>query len=390
MKNSYGATRLMFTRVGIFLGAAALSSFSQISPFALDAFANVDETIIVPSDYSANVFKPQPQNRSKIDYSIWNEALSKVVLDFGPSTRLRARRPDPGIGSRFIKGHKSAYRLEGARFTFEYITDDYRQGLTDYRLDLQDVATKYDITKFPKDEQLAFWFNLHNVAVLEKIAENYPVARPDRIKIKMGDVKYTLDEAPFIEIKGKSLSLHDIRTKIVYENWNNSNVMYGFFQGEIGSPSLLPFAFTGDNVEIELNRNADDFVNSLRGFNLGSATKNVSALYQEAAPYFFRNWETDLQSHLVFHANETVKGELQKPYPFKIDRYDNMIADLSGGQRLGSSGAPTSNTGVSFEIARMLGEVNEKKEYLRRRDLIKDKKGYVIIEDLVPEEDKVK
>lgn len=390
MKNSCGATRLLFTRLGVFLGAIALSSYSQTMPFAPKAFANVDETIAVPSDYSSSVFKPRPQNKSTIDYSVWNEALSKVVLDFGPSTRLRARKPAAGIGSRFVKGHKSAYRLEGSRFTFEYITDAYRQGLTDYRLDLQDVATKYDITKFPKDEQLAFWMNFHNVAVLEKIAENYPVSRPDRIKIKIGGTKYTLDEAPFIDIMGKTLSLRDIRTKIVFENWDNPNVIYGFFQGEIGSPSLLPFAYTGENIEVELNRNANDFVNSLRGFNLGSSTKNVSAIYEEAAPFYFRNWETDIQSHLVRHAGEVVREELTKPYPFKIDTYDNMIADLSGGQRLGSSGAPTNTGSVSFEIRRMLGEVTEKKEYLRRRDLIKDKKGYVIIEDLVPEEDKVK
>ena len=258
-------------------------------------------------------------------------------------------------------------------------------------MDLQDIATKYNITKFPKDEQLAFWINLHNVAVLEKIAENYPVSRPDNIKIKIGGVKLPLDEAPFLEVLGESLSLQDIRRKIVFRNWDNPNVIYGFFQGEIGSPSLSKYAYTGENVREYLNRNADDFVNSLRGFNLGSATKNVSAIYQEAAPYYFRNWESDLQSHLLIHAGEKVREELGKAYPFKIDRYDNMIADLSGGQRLGSSGAPTNGNGnVSFEISRMLGEVREKKEYLRRRDIIKDRKGYVIIEDLVPEEDKQK
>jgi len=64
-----------------------------------------------------------------------------------------------------------------------------------------------------------------------------------------------------------------------------------------------------------------------------------------------------------------------------------MIADISGGRRLGSSGAPTNEIGLSFETRRMLNELREKREYLRRRDIISDKKGYVIIEDLVPKED---
>ncbi len=362
------------------------SGHSGVTPLAhAESFetSNLSETSS-PFD----VFRPSPRNNSGLDYTVWDEALAKVVLDFGPSTRLRARLPKAGVGTRFVKGHKSAYRLEGSRFTFEYISDDYRQGLSDYRLDLQDVGTKYDITKFPKNEQLAFWVNLHNVAVLEKIAQNYPVQRPYKIKIKVGDVKYPLDEAPFIHIMGQDISLRDIRTKIVFANWDNPNVIYAFFKGEIGSPVLLPYAYTADTIEYNLERGADDFVNSLRGFNLGSSTKNVSAIYEEAAPYFFKNWETDLQAHLMVHANDVVKADLGKPYPFKIDPYDTMIADLSGGQRLGASGAPTNNVGTSFEIQRMLREARDKREYLRRRDIVRERAGVVIIQDLVPEEDK--
>ena len=340
---------------------------------------------------SANfeVFKPNPANKSVFDYSILNKALAEVVLDFGPSTRLRARKPRPGIGSRFVKGHASAYRLEGARFTFEFITDDYRRGLTDYRLDLQNLATDYDITRFPKNEQLAFWINLHNVAVLEKIAENYPVQRPKTIKLKMDGNKYKLDVAPFLQIKGQNISLSDIREKIVYTNWSDASVIYGFFRGDIGSPSLQPYAYTGENVMLQLNQNADDFVNSLRGFNLGGSTSNVSAIYEETAPYYFQNWDVDLKGHLLKHAGETVTAELAKSYPFRIDTYDTMIADISGGERLGSSGAATSNQGgLSFETQRLLEEVRRKRDYLRRRDIIGNKKGYVIIEDLVPEEGK--
>jgi len=335
-----------------------------------------------------DIFKPNPVNKSRFDYSIWNEALEQVVLDFGPSTRLRAGRVRAGVGSRFVKGHKSAYRLEGSRFTFEFITDDYRQSLSDYRLDLQNLANDHDITKFPKDEQLAYWINLHNVAVLEKIAENYPVDRPERIKFKVGGQKYKLDDAPFLQVMGQDISLSDIRKNIVYSNWKDPSVIYGFFRGDIGSPSLSPYAYTGGDVTLMLSQNADDFVNSLRGFNLGSKTRNVSAIYEEAAPYYFQNWDVDLTAHLAKYAGEEAAADLAKPYPFRIDTYDTMIADLSGGERLGSSGAPTGNDGLSFETQRLLNEVRKKREYLIRRDVIGRKKGYVIIEDLVPEEDK--
>lgn len=372
-------------------GLVACLGFSLMSGHFVPPLAHAESfevSSLSETSPSFDVFRPAPKNKSGLDYTVWDEALAEVVVDFGPSTRLRARLPKAGVGTRFVKGHKSAYRLEGSRFTFEYISDDYRQGLTDYREDLQEVGTKYNITHFPKDEQLAFWVNLHNVAVLEKIAHNYPVQRPHKIKIKIDGVKYPIDEAPFIHIMGQDISLRDIRTKIVFANWDNPNVIYGFFKGEIGSPVLLPYAYTGDTIEDYLVLGAEDFVNSLRGFNLGGSAKNVSAIYEEAAPYFFKSWETDLQAHLMIHANDVVKEDLGKPYPFKIDPYDTMIADLSGGQRRGASGAPTSDVGVSFEIRRMLRESRDKREYLRRRNMVRERNGVVTIQDLVPEEDK--
>jgi len=387
-KYHFNARRMRHLLCSVFVGSAFLPvPFLNALPAASVGQAATVDSEVQTSNVNFSVFRPNPKTQSRLEYSIWDAALEKVVLDFGPSTRLRARRPKAGIGSRFVKGHKSAYRLEGSRFTFEFITDDYRQGLTDYRQDLQNIATEYDITQFPKNEQLAFWLNLHNVAYLEKIAHNYPVQRPDTIKIKMDGEKYRLDKAPFIEVLGQRISLEDIRTKIVFANWREDNVIYGFFKGEIGSPSLRSYAFTGENVDRFLNQNADDFVNSLRGFNLGGSVKYVSEIYQEAAPYYFKSWESDLQNHLIRHANETVRADLQKPYPFRIDQYDNMIADISGGQRLGSSGAPTNNIGLNFETQRLLNEVRQKREYLRRRGITNDKKGYVIIKDLVPEED---
>jgi len=339
------------------------------------------------ADFS--VFTPNPVKKSTFDYSIFNEALSQVVLDFGPSTRMRARRVQADVGSRFVRGHKSAYRLEGARFTFEYISDDYKQGLADYRLDLQDIGTQYDVTKFPKNEQLAYWINLHNVAVLEKIADDYPVQRPERMKLKMDGQKIKFDDAPFIQVKGQNISLSDIRNNIVYKNWDDDSVIYGFFKGDIGSPSLQKWAYTGEYVWTQLNQNAEDFVNSLRGFNLGSKTRNVSAIYEEAAPYYFQNWEVDLKAHLLKHADEAVQTELAKPYPFRIDTYDTMVADVSGGQGKGTSGATTTcPTNMSCGTARLLREVETKRQYLIRNDLVKRRTGYVIIEDLVPEEDK--
>ena len=329
-------------------------------------------------------FIPQATaKKTRLDYQIWDEALRNVVLDLGPSLRKRARRPDPTVGSKFVHGHKSAYRLEGSRVTFSYVNDLYVEGLTAYRKDLEDIGTRLDITTFSRNEQLAYWFNLHNVAVIEQIALNYPIDRPANIKLSVSGSKASMDEARFITVKGEALSLKDIREKIVYANWTNPDVIYGFFRGNIGSPKLPRVAYTGSSIDYLLKENAVEFVNALRGFHEAWSNRNVSVVYEEAASIYFKNWEEDLTAHLLKHAERETVAEVNSGKPFKVDTYDKMIADLSGGRRLGSSGTPIRGRGnMSVETARLLSEVREKQRTLKAKGIIGNQNGYVIIEDI--------
>lgn len=339
---------------------------------------------------SFSEFKPKSQtSKARLDYEIWDEALENVVLDLGPSTRTRATKPEHGVGTRIIRGHKSPYRLEGSRFTFDYLNSEYKEGLTAYRQDLENIATNNDLTRLARDEQIAFWFNLHNVALIEQIALNYPISNPSRIKLDVEGQKVAMDEAKIITIRNKKLSLKDIREKIVYPNWTNPNVIYGFYRGNIGSPGLPRSAFRGDNLNYLLERNAEEFVNSLRGFNSTSRYKYVSKIYDEAKHVYFQNWEIDVKAHLLVHANEIVKAEIMQDKPFKVDNYDINIGDLSKGSGRGASGLARSGAlSVSAETARLLLELRKKQEFLKRHDMIKKNTGVIIIEDLVPEDKK--
>lgn len=334
-------------------------------------------------------FAPQAQTKStRIDYSVWDDALEAVVLDLGPSTRIRASRPQAASGSRMVRGHKTPYRLEGSRFTFSYITDDYRAGLTEYRKDLQSLPSQIEITKLSRNEQLAYWINLHNVAVIEQIALAYPTQRPSNIRISVNGKKVKLDNAKFIEVNGVAMSPKDIRTKVVYPNWRDANVIYGFYRGDIGSPVLPRDAYDADNLTYTLDDNGYEFVNSLRGFNRTLGHRNVSAIYEEAAPFYFKNWDRDLTAHLSGHIKEELEADLNTGEPFRIDRYDTMVADLSGGRRLASSGTPIGGQiSMSAETARLLGEVRRKQDVLRGRGEIgQQPKGWVVIEDLYTED----
>lgn len=323
--------------------------------------------------YDYSVFAPKQQtSNTKFDYSIWDSALQDVVLRMGPSLRTRASRPNAIVGTRFVRGHTSPYRLEGARLSFSYLSDKYVESLKEYRTDLVHLANTIDIQSMSRKEQLAFWYNLHNVLLIETIAEHYPIKRPRQLVL--GSHGERLHDAKLITIKGVPLSLRDIREKIVYSNWHNPDVMYGFYLGDIGGTGLMPYAITAKNVNYVLAQQSNEFINSLRGYHDSSKAHMVSKIYEEARPYFFKNWPTDLEKHLLKHANIQVLQELNTHKPYKISRYDMTIADLMGGDLPSTTYNVTSSDGslnskLPPEIARLAKELRQKRENMRHRGM---------------------
>ncbi len=265
--------------------------------------------------------------RHTIDYEVWDFALKHVVLTMGPPDRQSARRRDPVMGTRIKQGAQSRYRLEGSMVMFRFLDEDIINSFTEYRQDLERVTDTLDISALPRNEQLAFWINLHNVALLEQIAREWPVREPREIMLG-GE---PLDEARFITVKGVPVSLRDIRENIVFRHWKDPKVIYGFWRGEIGGPELQRHAFTGANVGSLLDVAAADYVNSLRGTQKRGQTLDVASLYAEVAPFYFRDFENDLRAHLAKYAEEPVAELLTKTSGVSASISETEIADLHGG-----------------------------------------------------------
>lgn len=370
----------------IVLGAACLSLSAALAPQVL---AQTDE--VRPQPAAAQALDPQfarfapaaNTSNTHLDYAVWDEALNYFVMGMGYSIREGAPRPSPGMGTRIIYGHDSRFRLEGNRVVFSFLDDKIIATLTEYREDLERIADKVDIQALSSDEQLAYWINLHNVAVIEQIALAYPVHSPSRMEL--GPNHLPLDEAKFITVSGVKMSPKDIRTKIVFPNWNDPKVIYGFFRGEIGGPSIQRQAFTADNVERLLAHSAIEFVNSLRGTEERGDTLFVSKIYEEAIPFFFASGDAALKSHLRTYASDDVDALIDETSGVRTALYSEDIADLAKGEfapsyhdvivNADSESQHTQGFRIAANIQRLLTERSHKIEKLRRRGLI----GQVIV-----------
>lgn len=282
------------------------------------------------SDDRLALFKPTNDPiRHTIDYEIWDYALKNILISMGPSDRQGAPYREPLTNTRIKHGPQSRYRLEGSMVMFRFFDDEVITSFAEYRRDLERVAATLDISTLPRNEQLAYWFNLHNLALMEQIAKEWPVRQPRDIKID----GVPLDEAKFITLRGIPVSLRDIREEIVFRHWKDPKVIYGFWRGEIGGPQLQSYAFTGANVGSLLDVASADFVNSLRGTQKRGDRLEVARLYAEVAPFYFPDFQTDLRAHLANYADEPVAGLLTKTGNIRAAISEPDIADLHGGAR---------------------------------------------------------
>ena len=390
MKMTKLKTLLLSSLSAFFLAEMSQAQTLQVnSPSAVPANGATSGIAVSNSEFS--IFTPQQQTHSKsIDYSVLDAILSNVVVDLGPSTRIFQRRPDPELGTRIVNGHTSPYRLEGKRIMFSFLDNDFKSGVSDYRKDLQEVGSKIDLTRFSRDEQLAYWLNLHNVAVIEQIALNYPAKSPRKIKIDVNGNKVDFHNAKFMTVKGVSLSLRDIREKIVYPNWDDPEIIYGFFHGDIGSPSVQEYAFTPDRFDFIFSSNAEEFVNSLRGVRETSKGISISEIYENEGRFYFKDSDAALRQHLLKHANEDVREILQSGENFVSSRPVDVIADLAGGSRRipnlavqSSDISDNRNRNLPPGVARILRESANKYEILRRRGVVGGiRNGTVTIQDI--------
>ncbi|KEO89886.1 hypothetical protein EH32_02555 [Erythrobacter litoralis] len=265
-----------------------------------------------------------------IDYRHWDEALAWFVIPMGPPLRITPPpKAEPRLGTRITYGHTSRFRLEGNRIAFSMLTDEVRAALTEYRQDLERVGTELDLARLPRNEQLAYWLNLHNVAVIEALAHEYPLRTPAEGRFGTNDE--SLQDATLVTVKGVALSPRDIRERIVYPNWRDPKVIYGFWRGEIGGPSIQRLAYSGANVDTLLDFGAEEFANSLRGVDAWGGRLRVSRIYDEAKPFYFAD-EDVLRDHLRQYAREDVQELIEKNARVSYTIYDEDIADLMFGK----------------------------------------------------------
>ncbi|MCH8347074.1 MAG: DUF547 domain-containing protein [Proteobacteria bacterium] len=294
-----------------------------------------------------------PDSEITVNHSPLSNILRQTVFPFGTSKRIlgtKANASSTYTGTRIARGGggtASPSRYEGNRLMLHAFSDEHEDFFKGYQKGLENLSNRRPLRELNKNEQLAFWLNLHNVIVINKLIDEYPISKLKSLRKSKRGTPFWEQKVTLVE--GVPLSLLDIEN-IVYHNFDNPAAIYGLFQGTIGGPSLPRVAFDGENVWDVLEDNAAEFVNSNRGVRPKGTKAEVSEFY-EWSKAAFGNSDEAVLDHIFSYANYSFLGNISGVQTLKYKTYNWKIADLLGG---------TLHSGSSSNYAIFLSNANAK------------------------------
>ncbi|MEM0910202.1 MAG: DUF547 domain-containing protein [Pseudomonadota bacterium] len=242
---------------------------------------------------SLSTYSLAADNRG-FDASHWAQYDSEQTfeVDYKPMTSLlnfiqSADRSDSTAAYQVVSGQSLSY-------------------LQTYKAYLEGIS----VSKLNRDEQLAYWLNLHNLGVIEKIATNFK----SRKKIKSlrgtpGDPGKWWIEKTFT-VEGHRLSLEDIEQGILFGAHAEPLAMYGLIYGVQGTTSIGTEAFKARTVRKQLKKLAREFVNDKKNVKVTRRGLQLNSLYVWNQEALFMNSQDSLLAHINDYADDRLKIKL--------------------------------------------------------------------------------
>ena len=240
-------------------------------------------------------------------------ALPSVTVSAAPKAELWERWTAHDAASTATIDHSAWDRFLKANLVFDgdginrlaygRVTATDRDALARYLETLSAVP----ISRYARDEQLAYWINLYNALTVKVIVDHYPVQSIRDIDISPGWFSVGPWDKKLIEVEKESLSLNDIEHRILRPIWRDARVHYTVNCASIGCPNLAPTAYDAETMDASLNEGARAYINHPRGVSIEGGKLYVSKIYD----WFVEDFGGDEKS-VLDHLRRYADPELAK------------------------------------------------------------------------------
>lgn len=180
-----------------------------------------------------------------------------------------------------------------------------------------------------RQEQFALLANLYNAKTVDIVLDHYPVASIKDISLG-GGLFAALTGGPWkakvLNLGGVALSLDDIEHGMLRPVFKDPRVHYAVNCASIGCPNLQDTAFTGADLDAQLDAAARDYVNNERGASVADGMLTVSSIYSWFKADFGTSDETVIR-HLIKYAAPAKAAQLKLISGISSHGYDWRLND---------------------------------------------------------------
>jgi hypothetical protein len=193
--------------------------------------------------------------------------LLLVVGLGGCATTWEPVAPAPGPASAFshklMDGVQQRFVDERGRVDYPSLAQD-RGDLDRYYAALAAVSPDSHPIRFPLEtDQLAYWINAYNAAVLVLVLEHYPIDSVEDVRRPAGAFFFPRLSGFFffqrVRLGGKTTNLYTLENKLIRKRFGEPRIHFAISCASIGCPLLPQHAFRARDLDAALDRAARRF-----------------------------------------------------------------------------------------------------------------------------------
>ena len=197
---------------------------------------------------------------------------------------------------------------------------------------------------FPAEQhRLAYWINAYNAAAIKIVLNNYPIAGVEEVTPPF-PLFFLPDKTGFFIFQRPvfgtvSTSLYYLENSVIRERFFEPRVHFALNCASRGCPELPNYAFTGEQLDSQLEQEARRFFAEPRNFRIELETKTVymSSImdwYEEDFINWYQYWypgrNASLINYAILYLPEQQSRELQEnasEYQVEFIPYDWRLND---------------------------------------------------------------
>ncbi len=155
-------------------------------------------------------------------------------------------------------------------------------------------------SNWSKNDQLAYWINTYNAFTIKLILKNYPLKSiMDLHNGKPWEIKW-------IKIGNNTYSLNNIENDIIRKEFKEPRIHFAINCAARSCPTLRNHAFTGKNLDAELETQTKQFINNTKFNQFDKKETRISRIFE-----WYEKDFGDLKAYIKKYRNFDSRSKLR-------------------------------------------------------------------------------